>query len=154
MKAQLESIDAIYASQPEFRYFMKMKCHSCNEESDKWHDVSLSETAALKSGRGNCNFALKCKFCGKENQIDILKKSDQKYVKEKEGSFQTIAEFDCRGMEPIAFSPREGWIAEAREGGQKFEDVDLSDGEWIDYDDRLKESVRVYELEFKFIKTK
>ncbi|KAK3925803.1 UPF0587 protein GA18326 [Frankliniella fusca] len=154
MKAQLENIDAIYATQPEFRYFMKIRCTGCNEESDKWHDISLSETVSLKSGRGNCNFALKCKFCGKENQMDILEKSHKKYVKEKEGSFQTIAEFDCRGLEPVSFSPREGWIVEASESGQKFEDVDLSDGEWIEYDEKLKESVRVFELEFKFIKSK
>ena len=63
MKAQLENVDAIYASQPEFQYFLKLKCTGCNEESDKWHDISLSETVRLKTGRGNSHFALKCKFC-------------------------------------------------------------------------------------------
>ncbi|XP_034238571.1 CXXC motif containing zinc binding protein [Thrips palmi] len=154
MKAQLEFINTIHAPQPEFRYFVKIKCTGCNEESEKWHDISLDDSVELKTGRGSCNFALKCKFCGKDNQLDILDKSIRPYLKEKEGLFQTIVEFDCRGMEPVAFSPREGWIAQSDEGGQKFEDVDLTDGEWIDYDEKLKESVRVYDLEFKFIKVK
>lgn len=154
MKAQFENVEAVYTPQPEFRYFLKIRCSGCNEESDKWHDVSLSETVALKTGRGNANFAFKCKLCGKDNQMDVLEKSVRKYVKNHEGSFVTIVEFDCRGMEPFAFSPREGWVVEASEGGQKFEEVDLTDGEWVDYDEKLKETVRVFELEFKFIKSK
>lgn len=154
MKAQLENVDAVYASQPEFRYFLKIKCSGCNEESGKWHDVSLNETVALKTGHGNTHFALKCKFCGKENQMAILDKAVQQYVKKYEGSFQTIVEFDCRGLEPVMFSPREGWVVKAIDNGQIFEDVDLTEGEWIEYDEKLKESVRVYDLEFKFSKCK
>ena len=154
MKAQLENVEALSTSQPEFRYFVKIQCSACHEESDKWHDITLSDTVTLKNSRGNANFALKCKFCGKESQIDIIKASVCEYTKAKEGSFHTIVEFDCRGMEPISFSPREGWIVQASDGGQKFDDVDLTEGEWIDYDEKLKESVRVHELEFKFIKTK
>ncbi|KAJ1528515.1 hypothetical protein ONE63_006922 [Megalurothrips usitatus] len=126
MKAQFENVEAVYTPQPEFRYFLKIRCSGCNEESDKWHDVSLSETVALKTGRGNANFAFKCKLCGKDNQMDVLEKSVRK----------------------------EGWVVEASEGGQKFEEVDLTDGEWVDYDEKLKETVRVFELEFKFIKSK
>lgn len=154
MKALLENVNCLDAPQPEFRYYVKIKCSSCNEESDKWHDISLSDSVELKSGRASSNFVFKCKFCGKENQLDIIEKSVHGYTKEKEGSFHTIVEFDCRGMEPIKFSPREGWIVEASEGGQKFADVDLTEGDWIEYDEKLQESVRVYELEFRFIKSK
>ena len=33
--------------------------------------------------------------------------------------------------------------------GQKFHDVDLSD-DWVEYDEKLGESLGVYELEWKF----
>lgn len=38
--------------------------------------------------------------------------------------------------------------------GKKFEDVDLSEKEWVDYDEKNQTSVGVYELEWQFIKVK
>jgi hypothetical protein len=35
--------------------------------------------------------------------------------------------------------------------GQVFDNVDLSDGEWVDYDEKLGESVGIMELEHKFV---
>lgn len=35
--------------------------------------------------------------------------------------------------------------------GQIFSDVDLSDGEWVDYDEKLGESVGIMDLEHRFI---
>lgn len=62
--------------------------------------------------------------------------------------------FDCRGIEPIDFSPREGWIAVAEDSGTTFEDVDLSEKEWVDYDEKTKQSVGIYDIESKFIRQK
>ena len=33
--------------------------------------------------------------------------------------------------------------------GTKFDDVDLSEGEWVEYDEKLGDSVGIYELEHK-----
>ncbi len=38
--------------------------------------------------------------------------------------------------------------------GQVFDNVDLSDAEWVDYDEKLGESVGIMELEHKFVKHK
>lgn len=35
--------------------------------------------------------------------------------------------------------------------GQRFENVDLSDGEWVEYDEKLGESVGIMELEHKLV---
>ena len=35
--------------------------------------------------------------------------------------------------------------------GQVYHNVDLSDGEWVDYDEKLGESVAIMELEHKLI---
>ena len=34
--------------------------------------------------------------------------------------------------------------------GQKFEDVDLSEGDWTEYDEKLGDSVEIMGLEWKF----
>lgn len=62
--------------------------------------------------------------------------------------------FDCRGVEPVEFSPRSGWIVQSVDNGQKFEDVDFSDDDWVDYDERHKNSVGVYEFASRFMKLK
>lgn len=61
---------------------------------------------------------------------------------------------DCRGVEPVELSPRAGWLVESAENGQKFEDVDLSEDDWADYDQKNKVSVGIYEFESNFIKMK
>jgi hypothetical protein len=33
--------------------------------------------------------------------------------------------------------------------GARFEDVDLSEKEWMDYDEKLGESIGIYDLEYK-----
>lgn len=76
------------------------------------------------------------------------------YTHEDAGKFKTIVIFDCRGVEPIAFSPRNGWIVRSAENGQTFKDVDLSDDDWVEYDQKNKESVGVYEFTSQFVKLK
>lgn len=49
----------------------------------------------------------------------------------------------------IVLSYKQSYIS-----GKKFEDVDLSEKEWVDYDEKNQTSVGVYELEWNFIKVK
>lgn len=77
-----------------------------------------------------------------------------KYTSEDQNKFKTIVVFDCRGIEPVEFSAGEGWIAKVEENGQVFDDIDLNESEWVEYDDKIKESVGVYELQSQFIKIK
>lgn len=77
-----------------------------------------------------------------------------KYTHEDSGKFKTIVIFDCRGAEPTAFSPRIGWIVKSAENGQTFEDVDLSEDDWVDYDQKNNNSVGIYEFSSQFIKLK
>lgn len=76
------------------------------------------------------------------------------YTADDSGKFKVIVSFDCRGVEPVDFSPRTGWIVEASDNGQKFEDVDLSEDDWVEYDNKNKVSIGIYEFESNFIKMK
>ena len=58
----------------------------------------------MKGGRGSASLVAKCKMCSRENSIDIIKDSITPY--DANGSFKTIVAFDCRGVEPVDFSPR------------------------------------------------
>ena len=50
-----------------------MKCGSCNEVSDKWIYITLSESNDVKGGRGTANLVFKCKLCSRENNMGIGK---------------------------------------------------------------------------------
>lgn len=76
------------------------------------------------------------------------------YTSDDSGKFKTIICFDCRGVEPTDFSPREGWIVKAADGGQTFENVDLSEDDWVEYDTKNNNSIGVYDFESNFIKLK
>ena len=60
-----------------------------------------------------------------------------------------VAGFECRGLEPTRLHPGPGF-AVVTASGAKHADVDLSEGEWVEYDAKLKESVGVYGLEARF----
>ena len=49
----------------------------------------------------------------------------------------------------LQFSGQDGFIVETS-SGQKFEDVDLSEGEWTEYDEKLDESVEIMSLQWRF----
>ena len=48
---------------------------------------------------------------------------------------------------------KDGWSVVA-ESGQTFPEVDLSDREWVDWDEKTKESVGIYGVEHNFVKIK
>ncbi|CAH4035027.1 unnamed protein product [Pieris brassicae] len=127
---------------------------SCGEESDKFHDLTEAEKVPQKHNRSESNLLIKCKLCSRENSIDVIEGSNGILTSEDENKFKTIVIFDCRGVEPVDFQPKSGWIAEAEHNGKKFEEVDLSEKEWAEYDEKNQNSVGVYELEWNFIKVK
>ncbi|EDV98176.1 UPF0587 protein GA18326 [Drosophila grimshawi] len=154
ISATFENVDSL-ETDGEYSYFFKLTCSNCGETSDKWHDIS--ETERVQHDTRNAagfNFYMKCKMCGRENSIDVVEKSSVAYTADDAGKFKTIIVFDCRGVEPVEFSPRIGWKVKSSENGQTFEDVDLSEDDWVEYDQKNKNSVGIYEFASKFIKLK
>jgi hypothetical protein len=87
--------------------------------------------------------------------------------------FQTVVVFECRGIEPVDFDPRVhsiymptiiysslslscclqgGWSAQGVDSGSQFTDIDLSQQEWSEYDERAQLPVSILEISYKFIK--
>ncbi|XP_006825738.1 CXXC motif containing zinc binding protein-like [Saccoglossus kowalevskii] len=153
IKANLENVTNLQPDGEDFRWYLKLKCLNCGEEPDHFQYLTLLESAPLKGGRGSASLVVKCRLCGRENSIDIIKESIASYTAEESDAnkYKTITSFDCRGMEPTAFSPRAGFSCKGANSVTVFE-VDLKENEWVDYDEKAKESVGIYEVESKFIK--
>jgi ribosomal protein S27E len=159
IKCQLENVTDLKAEGEDFRWYLKLKCANCGEETPEFVYLALTENQPLKGGRGHASLVVKCKLCARENSIDIIRESITSYEADYSNKFKTIVTFDCRGVEPIDFSPRVGWTVagvneEGELSGSVFKDVSLTDGEWADYDEKSKLSVGIYEIENKFVSVK
>lgn len=81
IKATLENIDELKTSHPNYTFFVKVKCTNCGEASEKWHDLTESDTVNEDSRNPKgFNFYMKCKLCSRENSIDILPGSNGMYI--------------------------------------------------------------------------
>ncbi|XP_009285657.1 PREDICTED: UPF0587 protein C1orf123 homolog isoform X1 [Aptenodytes forsteri] len=171
LRATLENITRLRAEGEDFRWYLKLKCGNCSEVSEKWQYLRLMDSAPLKGGRGSATMVQKCKLCSRENSIvhnryilvimlmketarplDILSQTIKPYNAEDSEKFKTIVEFECRGLEPVDFQPQAGFAAEGAESGTPFNDINLLEKDWNDYDEKTKESVGIYEVTHKFVK--
>ncbi|KAI8787086.1 UPF0587 protein [Biomphalaria glabrata] len=154
ISAQLENLNEFYTIGEDFRWYIKLKCCNCGEETPEFVYCSLGDTYPAPHGKSSCSLILKCKLCKRENSLDIIKDSLCSYTSEDSGKFKTILVFDCRGVTPIDFSPRVGWEAVGLESDTSFADIDLSSSEWYDYDEKAGNSVSITELKFQFVTVK
>ncbi|KAF7637281.1 hypothetical protein Mgra_00003247 [Meloidogyne graminicola] len=136
----------------EHRWYLELKCSGCGEIYESWHYANVQETHTLTKGKGVCHISAKCSFCGRINTLEILTNSYLPYVKNEE--FQTIVKFECRGLEPINFDPRIGWCCTGTESNSVFEEIDLNNKEWFDYDEKANLPVEIKEMDFKFLVVK
>ncbi|XP_076808747.1 CXXC motif containing zinc binding protein-like [Clavelina lepadiformis] len=153
INAFLENVSSLQAVGEEFRWYLKLKCSSCGEVSSSWQYVSLSESTETKGGRGSASMVQKCKMCGRENHLDILNEHVKSYTVDTSGQYAPVVAFECRGLEPKEFDIRSGWVVTSC-FNTLFEDVDLSEKEWYDYDEKGNQSVSITELTYKFVKLK
>ncbi|XP_050402184.1 UPF0587 protein v1g245604 [Patella vulgata] len=152
INAQLENVTELQpADQEDFGWCMKLQCMNCNEETPDFVFCCLSESSEVSGGRGSASLVIKCKLCKRENSIDIIKDSLSSYMSEDSGKFKTIVTFDCRGVQPIEFKPNDGWKvkAEGEKSNATFE-LELTENEWYDYDEKASESVSVTEFKYQF----
>ncbi|XP_020624907.1 UPF0587 protein C1orf123 homolog isoform X1 [Orbicella faveolata] len=151
-KASLENLTNVRPDDEDFRWYLKLQCQNCGEGTKDWVYMCLSESQAIKGSRGSASFVSKCKLCGRENSMDIIKDSITAYKADDSNKFKTMVAFDCRGLEPVDFSPRGGFVAEGVDSGSKFLEVNLTEKDWSDYDEKASEAVGIYEVTHQFLK--
>ncbi|KAI9293651.1 DUF866-domain-containing protein [Neoconidiobolus thromboides FSU 785] len=152
-KAELVNIDQIQPNSNDFTWFFKVECTSCHEVNPKWVGITKNEEIELSNSRGSANLVIKCKFCKRESSCSYdTSQKIQPYSMENNNQYQIITTLECRGLEIVAWQPRDDFIAFGVESNIKFEDIDLTDGEWADYDEKANQEVSIMGIETKIEK--
>lgn len=116
--------------------------------------VSTDEVIELSGSRGTANFAMKwvpdSKHQAYLNVMTELKGIIKPLTADHEGKYVPIVAFDCRGLEPIAWLPNDSFIVKGAGGRMVWEDVDLSEGEWVEYHESCGGEVSIMDLKWKF----
>jgi len=145
-KAELENIESLEA-QKDIDWEIQVKCSNCGEVHDKYVTVNSEESTQITGSRGAANLVIRCKFCKRENSIDIIMDSKLPFTSALSGKFSPLITFDCRGIDFVAWKASTGFQAVGTEG-TKF-DCDLREGDWTDFDEKSGNSVGIYNIETK-----
>ncbi|KAL2517830.1 hypothetical protein Adt_14077 [Abeliophyllum distichum] len=131
ISAELENLTDLQpqggCDDPNFTYYFKLKCKS---------DVHLAQ---------------KCKFCSRDGTVTMITSRGSPLTQEhaEAGKYAPLMMFDFRGFEPVDFAFGSGWKAESIEG-TKFNDIDLSGGEFAEYDEKGECPVMISNLRATF----
>lgn len=125
-----------------FFYTFKVQCTSCRETHP--NDVSFNrfEQNEVSGSKGEANFVWRCKNCKREHSANI-KAAPATYERADPPKLVNILEFDCRGLEFTEFKAEGDFEAKGAETVTKFTAIDLTDGEWFDYDEKSGEEVSI-----------
>lgn len=168
MKAELENISSVLLKKDE-NLRINVKNPLSDFESRDGVVINPSEflEQTENSHEPDHNFALAWEGNKKKSTLTVLTTDQAKtilkkkkgallpkdsYSAEDSGQFVPILAVECRGLEPSAFSPMGREFTAISEGGYEFdaEAVDLSEGDWADYDAENDLAVSVSDVEFKW----
>ncbi|KAF9980748.1 hypothetical protein BGZ75_008025 [Mortierella antarctica] len=153
IKAELENVTELIPADADHTWHFKVQCTKCRDIDSNFITFNAIDKAEMGSGRGEANLVMRCKFCKCEISADFASKPVT-YDIENNDKFATIVTIECRGLELVGFEPREGWKAKGAESGTVFEDIDLTEGDWADYDEKSELPVAISNIEAKFVKVK
>ena len=145
IRADLENITTLHIPQD---HDWLLSFRDQNGDERRGVKVNATETQEIPSSRGSANLLLKFPSGNSPATISVtaVKGVDGKYTKS--GEFQAVLAVESRGAEPFEWKPTGFYLAET-EDGQKFDSVDLIDGDWCEFDEEAGVSVGVYNVETK-----
>lgn len=82
----------------------------------------------------------------------IIDGSLRSYNLEDDGQYKQLAQFDCRGCVPIKFEPIANFACKNSNCGKYYENVNVSNDDWVEFDEESGESMGVYDFKSRFIK--
>ncbi|KAI0094932.1 DUF866-domain-containing protein [Irpex rosettiformis] len=152
IKADLENVTDFAPASDSFEYFFQVKCSSCHETHPKFIGINRIEEREVSGGKGSfANFVWRCGSCKREHSAKFEEKSPTiPYNAEANGQFAPFLTVDCRGLEFTDFEPRGTWKCVGAESGTIFSEVELEDGEWVDYDEKAAQPVGISKIQSKW----
>ncbi|KAJ1667924.1 hypothetical protein IW140_003458 [Coemansia sp. RSA 1813] len=152
LKAELTNVTDLMPASSDHCWNFKIKCNSCHEVDKNLITISAQDGSQISGSRGEANLVMKCKFCKREGVASIVGEPAP-YTAENSGSFARVLTVECRGIEPVEVELRDGWRAKSTESNECFE-LDLTESEWYDYDDKAAVEVSVTEIESQLVRSK
>lgn len=137
-----------------YLFHFSVACTKCRERRDNAINFNAYEVVDLAGSRGEANFAMKCKFCANEGNVNVA--TDLKkvyYAEEESGGLKQLVKFDCRGLDLVEFLPLGAFTAESLANGSIL-DVEFEDGEWFDYDEAAGSEVSIVNTQWTIQKSK
>lgn len=131
--------------------------NSAGEDAREGVYVTSASEEELTGSKGTCNFQVKwvrdarssAHLTVHESVKDITRR---RITGDDNGAWVPILGLDCRGLEPTKFHPENGWKV-VSSGGTVYDDVDLRE-EWAEYCEKAQDSVGIYSVESRFVRTK
>ncbi|KAJ9660661.1 hypothetical protein H2198_002403 [Neophaeococcomyces mojaviensis] len=96
-----------------YYYTFKVQCTSCRETHANWVGVSRHRESSA-----------------------TIRATPSAYEATSPARSKNVIEIDTRGLEFTDFKPDGDWEAVGIESGTKFTGIDLTEGEWFDYDEK------------------
>ncbi|KAF2461184.1 hypothetical protein BDY21DRAFT_383899 [Lineolata rhizophorae] len=152
MSAELDGVTDLRPDDSEskpFYYTFKVQCTSCRETHPNPVTISRFEENEQSGSRGTANFVWRCKNCKREHSATIAAAPTPIAASVPASKPATLLTLDCRGLEFVSFVPDGDWVCRGAESGTPFAEVDLSQGEWFDYDEKEGAEVSVKEVMFE-----
>ena len=95
---------------------------------------NLIELKDIEESKSKAHYYAKCQFCKRTLTIQFIDSPYKLYNKSEE--WQTVAKFECRGVEIVGFKAGDGFVAKSTAGEEaQITDIDLSDKDWAGYDE-------------------
>mmetsp|Transcript_6497 Transcript_6497/g.10624 ORF Transcript_6497/g.10624 Transcript_6497/m.10624 type:complete len:159 (-) Transcript_6497:166-642(-) len=150
IKAELENVASLL---PLNNVMWKFDIVNASSERKEGVTVCATDELELSGSRGHANFVMKWPGEKHESYIKIVhvKKVTPQYGAEDSGSMKPILGLECRGLEIERWIPGDDFVVEST-SGVIFENVDLTENDWADYDERNDESVSITDLEYRIEK--
>ena len=163
IKAELENISKV-SIKPDANICLSVKNPLSDFEKREKIVIDPQNIIEPEGREGECHFSLRWEGNKKKCSLKILTKEQVKTaLKKKKGisdkipreltgddtDFVPVLAFECKGLEPYEFHLMGSEITAISEGGVEFDDVDLADDDWADYDEENDDPVSISSFQAK-----
>ncbi|KAL6236149.1 hypothetical protein BDW75DRAFT_207518 [Aspergillus navahoensis] len=132
-----------------YYYTFKVQCTSCRETHPNWVSFNRFEQHEIPGSRGEANFVWKCKLCQRTHSASIIAGPNEYNAGDDKRKGQKVIDLECRGLEFTEFKADGEWEATGVESSTPFKGIDLSEGEWYDYDEKAGDEVAIKEIKWE-----
>jgi hypothetical protein len=121
-----------------FDYKFNVRCTACRINHDKPIEVNQLGCFEETGFRRTANFKFKCRDCKRERYVTIFR--SKKSIDGGPDPVE-ILKINTVGVELLEFIPDDQFMCNSTLSNEEIREIDLSDNEWFDYDEKGKGEV-------------